>query len=231
MKRVDNLRDRNFPDTRIRFRFSRLPGASCASNSGQIKEFRRRAAASGLPFCGNNVPKMSFGPALAENCSSRCEFADLYLYDFASGEEAFEKISQFDDGNYSLLSAERVPVFFPSVEAAANAAKYSVSSEIDLFDTGRLNKFLCSKELVFARVKSSGKTQSFDVRALCLAAEIKDCGKKFEFVISVSQGANLKPEEVMKSIFGQDVFPSDKALSIERTELYWINSKGEFEVF
>lgn len=233
MRNFNKCSDTNVPDTRIRFKFLRTEAAAGTAHSMQIKEFRRRAAASGLPFCGNNTPKMSFGPALAEGCASRCEFADLYLCDYVAEDEAFNKMIQLDDENYKVVSAERIPVFFPTVDSAVNAVKYSAFSDEPVFSESKLQYFLKSESCLCERIKSSGKTQIFNVRELCVSAEIKDAGKRAEFVIKVSQGANLRPEDAVKSIFGisREGCGPDKAFQIERIELFWINSRGELEVF
>ena len=222
--------DKNHLDTRIRFKFRRMTAAASIAHSMQIKELRRRASMSGLPVCGSNMPKMSFGPAISEGCSSLCEYADAYFYEFVDEECAFSKMSSLDDGSYSLISAKRIPLFFPSVESALNAVKYSAVSENNDFSSEKLSLFLSEKSRAFERVKASGKVQSFDVRALCRSAEIRESGRKIEFVLSFSQGANLRPEDALKSIFGDDINSSGQ-IKIERTELFWLDSKGNFEVF
>lgn len=217
----------NAPDTRIRFRFSRLQGAYSCSHSTQIKEFRRRAMESGLPYSGGSVPKMSFGPALAEGCASNCEYADLYLSQFASQEEAAEKMRQFDDGKYVLVSAHRIPVFFPSVESAANAVLYNIRSENTAFSQEMLNRFLSLETFVYERARESGKKQFFDVRKLLISAEVKNGGHEAEIMLSCSSGANIKPDAAAWSIFGSDIAISD----IVRKDLFWKDSKGIFNTF
>lgn len=222
--------DKNHLDTRIRFKFRRLPAAASFGHSAQIKELRRRATMSGLPVCGVNTPKMSFGPAISEGCSSLCEFADAYFYEYVDGEYAFSKMSSLDDDNYLLVSAERIPLFFPSIESALNAVRYAAVSEKKAFSSEKLALFMEEKSRICERIKASGKVQVFDVRALCKSAEIRESGRSFEFVLSFSQGANLRPEDAIKSIFGDEINDSNQ-IEIERTELFWLNSAGNFEVF
>lgn len=229
MNRINNcINERNIPDTRIRFRFERLEGAAGFSHMEQLRELKRRACAAGLPFCGrDNNPRMSFSPAVPEGYLSSCEYADLYLYKFMSSDEAAEKMRILDDGRYSLVSAERIPVFFPAVEAAINAVRYSVEAAEPVFAADKLGKFLDMQTCIYERVKISGKVQRFDVRALYRGAEIEDSGRKLLITLSFCpSGANLRPEAAANAIFG--VF---EAKRIKRLEFYWQNSKGEFEVF
>ena len=221
-----NERDHNLPDTRIRLRFSRLDKAAGLSHADQLRELRRRAGASGLPCCGKNTPKMSFSPALSEGCLSSCEFADLYLYDFVTAEEAAEKIHVFDDDKYVLKSSRRIPVFFPAVEAAANAVKYRIESENE-FSRSRLEEFLAATSWIYERLKASGKTQRFDIRSIYIDSEISSDAKTLTLTLAFSQGANVRPEAAALSIFGQDI---DIKL-IERMDLLWKDSKGGLNAF
>ena len=216
----------NLPDTRIRLRFSRLDNAIGFSHADQLRELRRRAAASGLPCCGKNIPKMSFSPALSEGCLSSCEFADLYLYDFVTAEEAAEKIHLFDDDKYVLMSSKRIPVFFPAVEAAANAVRYRIEAENE-FSKARLAEFLAASSWIYERVKASGKMQRFDIRSIYVGSEMSADSKTLILTLAFSQGANIRPESAVLSIFGQDM----SIKLIERIDLLWKDSKGELNAF
>lgn len=229
MNRMKNIiNDRNIPDTRIRFRFGRLEEAAAFSHLEQLRELRRRACAAGLPFCGKeNNPRMSFSPIIPEGYTSSCEYADLYLYKFVSGAEAAEKMRVLDDNRYILMSAERIPVFFPALEVSVNAVKYSVEAAEPVFTAGSLNRFLDMNTCIYERVRTSGKIQHFDVRELYRGAEIEDSGRKLVITLSFCPaGANLRPELAANAIFGEF-----EVKGIKRLEFYWQNSKGEFEVF
>ena len=221
------------PRSRIRLKFSRLEAARDLSHLEQIKILRGRAAACGLKFSpakagGQPTPRMAFGPAVSVGHESGCEYADLYLEEFVREDAAAEKLRPLDDGLFRLVSARRIPVFFPSIEAAVNAAEYFLEGEfLGGFSQAAVDAFMALKSLAYEKVKPSGERKLLDARTPVLAASFdKDCGR-LKVTLKLEPGRNVKPEIVAELMSGgKPVFRR-----IVRRELYWFNSGGKLEVF
>lgn len=220
------------PRSRIRLKFARLAPAKDLSHLEQIKTLRARAAASGLKFWpapgGKGAPKMAFGPAVSVGHESLCEYADLYLEEFATQEEAAERLRPLDDGKFRLVSARRIPVFFPSIEAAVNAAEYFLEAEFPAgFSDAAVDAFMAKKDLPWEKVKPSGERRTLDARAPVLAASYDAPLALLKVTLRLVPGRNVKPETVAELMCG--CRPDFRR--IVRKELYWFDSGGKLEVF
>ncbi len=221
------------PKSRIRFKFARLAAAKDLSHLEQIKILRGRAAACGLKFWpakngGAMVPRMAFGPAVSVGHESLCEYADLYLEEFSRDAAALERMQPLDDGRFRLLSARRIPVFFPSIEAAVNAAEYFMEAGFQPgFSQAAVDAFMALKELAYEKVKPSGERKTLDARAPVLAASFSPEAGLLKLTLKLVPGLNVKPEIVAGLMSGAaPVFRR-----IVRKELYWLDSSGKLEVF
>jgi radical SAM-linked protein len=220
------------PKSRIRLKFARLAPAKDLSHLEQIKVLRGRAAASGLKFCqaagGKPMPRMAFGPAVSVGHESLCEYADLYLEEFVREDAAAEKLRPLDDGSFRLVSARRIPVFFPSIEAAVNAAEFFMEAEFPAeFSQAAVDAFLALKNLAYERVKPSGERKMLDARTPVLAASYDKESALLKVTLRLEPGKSVKPEIVAELMAGgKPVFRR-----IVRKELYWFNSGGKLEVF
>ena len=221
------------PRSRIRLKFARLAPAKDLSHLEQIKALRSRAAACGLKFWpakmgGAMVPRMAFGPAVSVGHESLCEYADLYLEDFVRDEEALERLQPLDDGRFRLLTAKRIPVFFPSIEAAVNAAEYFLEAGWPPgFSQASVDAFMALASLPWEKVKPSGERRTLDARAPVLAASLDRDAGLLKVTLRLEAGKNVKPEIVAGLMCGCE--PSFGR--IVRKELYWLDSGGKLEVF
>lgn len=221
------------PKSRIRLKFARLAPAKELSHLEQIKILRGRAAASGLKFWpakagGASVPRMAFGPAVSVGHESLCEYADLYLEEFYREEAAAEKLRPLDDDRFRLLSARRIPVFFPSIEAAVNAAEFFLGGEFPAeFSDAAVDAFMALPELPYEKVKPSGERRALDARKPVLSASFDPEASLLKLTLKLEPGRNIKPETVAELMSGgKPVFSR-----IVRKELYWLDSGGRLEVF
>lgn len=220
------------PKSRIRLKFARLAPAKDMSHLEQIKALRGRAAACGLKFCpaagGKGMPRMAFGPAVSVGHESLCEYADLYLEEFVREEAAAEKLRPLDDGNFSLISARRVPVFFPSIEAAVNAAEYFMEADFPAgFSQAAVDAFMARKSVPWDKVKPSGERKTLDARAPVLSVSYDPAASLLKLTLKLEPGRNIKPETAAELMAGaRPVFRR-----IVRKELYWFDSGGRLEVF
>lgn len=220
------------PRSRIRLKFARLAAAAGLTHLEQIKALRARAAASGLKFWplkpGSAAPKMAFGPAVSQGHESLCEYADLYLAEFARDEAAAERLRALDDERFRLLSARRVPVFFPSIEAAVNAAEFFLEGEFPAgFSAQAVDAFLALAELPFEKVKPSGERRSLDARKPVLAASYDAAAGLLKLTLLLAPGRSVKPETVAEYMCGG----KPVLRRVTRRELYWLDSAGRLEVF
>lgn len=221
------------PKSRIRLKFARLAAAKDLSHLEQIKVLRNRAAGCGLKAWPAKVgsaavPKMAFGPAVSVGHESLCEYADLYLEEFSQAAAALEKLQPLDDASFRLLSARRIPVFFPSIEAAVNAAEYFMEAEFPAgFSQAAVDAFLALKTLPYEKVKPSGERKMLDARIPVLSASYDPEGALLKVTLKLVPGQNVKPETVAELMCGgKPVFRR-----IVRKELYWFDSSGKLEVF
>jgi len=220
------------PKSRIRLKFARLTPAKDLSHLEQIKILRARAAGCGLKFCpaspGKAVPRMAFGPAVSVGHESLCEYADLYLEEFVREDAVAEKLKPLDDGYFTLVSARRIPVFFPSIEAAVNAAEYFMEAGFPAeFSQAAVDAFMALKALPYERVKPSGERKTLDARTPVLAASYDKESALLKVTLKLEPGKSVKPEIVAELMCGgKPVFRR-----IVRKELYWFNSGGKLEVF
>jgi len=221
------------PKSRIRLKFARLEAAKELSHLEQIKLLRGRAAACGLKFCpaktgSQLMPRMAFGPAVSVGHESLCEYADLYLEEFAREALVAERLQPLDDNFFRLVSARRIPVFFPSIEAAVNAAEYFMEGAFPAdFSQAAVDAFMALKNLAYEKVKPSGERKTLDARTPVLAASYDKESALLKLTLKLASGKNVKPEVVAELMSGgKPVFSR-----IVRKELYWFNSSGKLEVF
>lgn len=221
------------PRSRIRLKFARLEAAKDLSHLEQIKVLRARAAACGLKFSpakagGQAMPRMAFGPAVSVGHESLCEYADLYLEEFVREDAAAEKLRPLDDGSFRLVSARRIPVFFPSIEAAVNAAEYFLEADFpEGFSQAAVDSFLALKSLAYEKVKPTGERKVLDARTPVLAASFDKGASLLKVTLKLEPGRSVKPEIVAELMCGGR--PAFRR--IVRKELYWFNSGGKLEVF
>ena len=220
------------PKSRIRLKFARQAAAKDLSHLEQIKVLRARAAACGLRSSqaagAKPTPKMAFGPAVSVGHESLCEYADLYLEDFVKEDAVAEKLKPLDDGLFRLVSAKRIPVFFPSIEAAVNAAEYFMEADFPAgFSQAAVDAFMTLKNAPYEKVKPSGERKTLDARTPVLAASFDRDGALLKVTLRLEPGRSVKPEIVAEFMCGgKPVFRR-----IVRKELYWFNSGGKLEVF
>jgi len=221
------------PKSRIRLKFARLAPSRDLSHLEQIKILRDRAAACGFKFSpakagGKIMPRMAFGPAVSVGHESLCEYADLYLEEFAREAAVAEKLQPLDDECFRLVSARRIPVFFPSIEAAVNAAEYFMEGEFPAdFSQAAVDVFMALKNVPYEKVKPSGERKALDARTPVLAASFDPAASLLKVTLKLEPGKNVKPEIVAELMSGgKPVYRR-----IVRKELYWFNSGGKLEVF
>jgi len=221
------------PRSRIRLRFARLAPAKDLSHLEQLKLLRGRAAASGLRFCpakagGAMAPRMAFGPAVSQGHESLCEYADLYLEDFVRAQEAADRFRPLDDERFRLVSAGRIPVFFPSIEAAANAAEFSVEADFPAgFSQAAVDAFMAKDGVPYEKVKPSGERRTVDARTPVLSASYDVSASRLELTLKLEPGRSIRPETVAELMAG----PAPAFRRIVRKELYWVDSGGKLEIF
>ena len=221
------------PRSRIRLKFARLEPARNMTHLEQLKVLRSRAVASGLKYRPAKagaalMPRMAFGPAISVGYESLCEYADLYLDEFVKEDEVREKMLPLDDERFRQASARRIPVFFPSIEAAVNAAEYFLEGTFPAgFSQAAVDSFAALKSVPYEKVKPSGERKSLDARAPLLSASWDATAGLLKLTLKLSPGGNVKPEIVAELMAGG----RPELKRILRKELYWQDSEGKLVVF
>ncbi|MBU2575212.1 MAG: TIGR03936 family radical SAM-associated protein [Elusimicrobia bacterium] len=255
----------NGPRVRIRLKFARLAAARNLSHLEQIKALRNLVIASGLRYspvkCGRGrAPRMAFGPAISVGYESRCEYADLYLAEFAGDEEVRQKIKAVSSECYELIAAKRVPIFFPSIEASVNAAEYIIKAGFPAgFSQKEVDSFLARPDAFYEKVKPSGARETIDVKPLVLCAQYDPAAAALAapFPGDLPQGTphggfpcvrgpeafdtapahvlklvlKFEPKKNVKPEIVLNMIARADINRIVRKELYWFDSKGRLEVF
>lgn len=233
MNKTEDIDKVSSPKYKMRVRFSRLGVAKNLTHLQQIKQVREALSLSKVPvFAAKNkknaIPKISFGPAISMGYESLCEFADICLTDLTEESEIKSVFDKIKSSGIEFISAKRIPLLFPSVEASINAVEYEVKGEFPAdFSQDKIRRALLRNELVFEKKKTDGSVKKINFKPRIIKMEY--CREKslVNLILEIRSGANIKPENAVEFIAGGEV----EITGILKKQLYWINSGGDFEVF
>jgi len=208
---------------RTRLKFARKGTARFISHLEQIEFFRRALRRTALSVSYTQgfspQPKISFGPAISVGYESYSEYIEVEFYAMVELAELKSKVLKELPGGFNLLSLKNIPVFFPSVDALANTAEYSI--ELTATEE-KIKEFLQSPEIPIVKEKD-GKIITIDAKPLI--RELKIDGNGVIMQLRFGPKKNIKPEKIMQKLFALSDYES-RLLKITRTALYVEKSGG-----
>lgn len=185
---------------RLRFRLERKGRLRWLSHLEHIQAVRRAFRRAGLRLAtdAGRSPKarLAFGPAVSVGHESESDYVDAWMAEAAAPAAAASALGAALPPGYRVLEARMVPLHFPSVEAAANAALWEAAGDWPSDLDERLADFDRTEELWIE--KKGHKTSSrIDLRA---AATLSREGGSLRLRLRFRPGASLRPEEALKAL-------------------------------
>jgi radical SAM family uncharacterized protein/radical SAM-linked protein len=201
---------------RLRLCFFRRGVVRFLSHLEQIEVFRRamRRATLPLTYTGgfSPQPKMSFGPAISVGYESESEYVEIDLARRCEPAEVQEKLAAVLPAGYGLLSARKVPLFFPSIDSLLNLAVYRIAAPVT---EEQIARFLEQREIIVEKKRERQVTQ-IDVRPLVRQLTLEQGGVYLELRFGPKR--TIKPERIVQLLCGMDETQA-KLLRITRVAL------------
>ncbi|MDR3071424.1 MAG: TIGR03960 family B12-binding radical SAM protein [Endomicrobium sp.] len=213
------------PVTRLRLRFSKKGIVRFVSHLEQIEVLRRAARRSNLPvaFTAGFSPKVksSYSLPLPVGYESSSEYMELYFTQNVSVEDVKIKISNVLPKGFLLLSVEKVPLSFPTIDTLSNVAEYEIKN-VDISQM-EIDKFLLMDKILIKKTKK-GKTIDIDAKPLIRSFENDNGILKLQ--LRFGNGKAVKPEAILQKLLEMSENYA-KIYAIERTELYIEAKNGQ----
>lgn len=217
---------------RYRVRFSRRGQAAGLTHLAQIERVRRAVLASGLPAVLNRQrrsakPRLAFGPAISLGYESLAEYFDMELLEAVPASEVEAALrTAFKDG-LEVGSVRRIPLYFPSLDASINVARYEIGGPFPADAAASLARFLERGEIVIEKRKDGGaRVEKVEARRLIVSMRLIDPGR-LELDLRFGPNRTVKPEALLREWLG---LPEEglSGFRILRKELLSETSRGEF---
>jgi radical SAM family uncharacterized protein/radical SAM-linked protein len=164
----------------------------------------------------NPKPRVGFGPALAVGVASEAEYLDFETLERLDPQEAIVRVNAALPSGVRFVALQEIRRDVPALGKAIRAARYRARDAGGDLDVGeRLTAFHDRGPVKVARHRKDGAVQSFDLSRELLALEQVD-GRTVRFTLTLhSNGASLRPEEVLQEIIG----PPARRFELIREEL------------
>jgi radical SAM-linked protein len=213
------------PVMRMTLRFSRLGMVKYISHIEQIEVFRRAARRSGLPvaYTAGFSPqvKSSYGPPLSVGHESLCEYMELYFTEKVTPENVIAGFSENLPHGFSIISAKRVPLNFPSIDILVNVAEFSIKNII--VEKSLIDEFLSLDSIIVQKQKKE-KIVEIDAKPLIRQLYMKEGSLIMQ--LRFGNGKTVKPEMILKKLLeNQENYA--KIYNVEKIKLYIEGSNGE----
>jgi radical SAM-linked protein len=200
---------------RYRVAFSKTGSLRYLSHLELVRAFIRALKRARIPLVYSGgyhpLPRITFAAALPVGTKSLHETVDIQVHGVESAAALKEKLANRLPEGIHLLSLEEWPL------GAASPKLKESTYEIDLdgigFRSADLDTFLLAESFPVVKKGKKGE-KTVDLRTLVKSVDILGSGKVC-LVIRHPGGAELKPAEMMKSIFS---IPEDKILKVVKTD-------------
>jgi radical SAM-linked protein len=163
----------------------------------------------------NPKPKVGFGPALAVGVASSAEYIDFDTYRRLGQDDAEADINGALPDGLRFDLVKEIPRSAAALGEAIRAARYRVSTRAGGDLAEAVDAFRARLPIEVRRQKKNGKTQRFDLTEELLSVEATEPGSLSMTLVMHHDGASVRPDEVLREIFGGPV----PVLDLEREEL------------
>jgi len=203
------------PAKRYRMVFSKTGRLRYLSHLELVRVFVRALKRAGIPLVYSGgyhpLPRISFAAALPVGTKSLHETVDIHVHGVESARALEEQLANRLPEEIHLLSLEAWPLGAASPKLKEST--YEIDFEEDGFRSADLDRFFLAES--FPAVKKGKKGEkTVDLRTLVKSVDILGPSKVC-LVIRHTGGPELKPAEMMKSIFS---IPEDKILKVVKTD-------------
>jgi len=150
----------------------------------------------------NPKPRISFGPALSVGIASEAEYLDFDSLSRLDEIDPEEKLNQAAPAGLRFQAVREIRRNLPALGEAIQAARYRVvaGESVDLYRL--LSSFRERLPLRIQREGKKGKIQSFDLAVEVLELEQLRSDELRMTLAMRSNGASVRPDEVLTEIFG-----------------------------
>lgn len=205
---------------RYRIRFSLLPDFEVVDGF-KSRDALKKVFLEKLPLSINTgKAKFSFGPTIAREHLSECEFVDVWLKarpkkeDFASFFDSLPK-------GISFIKAYSIPVFFPAIEAMDLIEEYTLYPKNDISNLKNIfdkNIRLSTFEITIEKNGNKRKEDLF----IWLHEAIWQNGREISVFMKRIKGRTIRPELAVQALAGSHV-DFDKVV---KKNMFWMDSSG-----
>jgi radical SAM-linked protein len=180
-----------------------------------LRAFRRARLPLSYSQGFNPKPRVAFGPALPLGVASEGEYLDLEVTRRLDGEATLAAVNETLPSGIRFLSMREIGRSVPALGEAVRAARYRVHTGdgIDLED--RLGTFRARGTIEIRREKN-GKRSVLQLDPALVGLSPKG-GRTLTLTLALGgEGASVRPDEVLKEIFGADA----SRLRVVREDLF-----------
>jgi radical SAM family uncharacterized protein/radical SAM-linked protein len=208
------------PVMRLIFKFSKKGIIKFISHLEQIEIFKRVFKRSNLPVaftCGfNSKIKLSYGPPLHLGHESSSEYFELYFIKKIDIENIKNKLLNLLPYGFELLTINRIPLSFPSIDTLVNVVEYKIKN-VNIIQKD-IDRFMFCKEVLAKKIKNN-KTCEINIIPIIRKIYIKDCILNLQ--LHFEKNKNINPEILLEKIFEINKKKFNKyQYQIERIGLY-----------
>ena len=159
----------------------------------------------------NPKPRVAFGPALPVGIESDGEYIDFETHERLEPETAVEQINEALPVGVRFLSLRPISRDLPALGDSMRAARYRVRPAGDLDLERALSEYRNRTGVIVKRRRKNGKIREFDLSRELLDLESQQDGSlRFTLALHGSD-ASVRPEEVLRELFGEGAEPYDLA--------------------
>lgn len=200
--------------TRLRVTFTKQGVLRYVGHLDMAKTWERILRRAGLPLAYSQgfhpQARLQFASALPLGCASTAELMDVMCSQPISPQDALQAIRPQLPGGLRVLSVEQVPLDAPALQAALQAAEYTLRLETDEPPEAigqRVQALLDAPSLPRQR-----RGKPYDLRPLILGLRVQEssagCVTLWARLRASQQGGTGRPDEVLDALGLADV-PAD----------------------
>ncbi len=205
---------------RYRLRFSIEPDFKSADGF-KSRDALKKVFFEKLPLSadGRKV-KFSFGPALAREHISECEYADVWLKERPKKEDFASFFASLPAG-MSFIKAVSVPLFFPAIEAVDLIEEYALYPKTDISNLKPVFEKNIKISPFEITIEKNGNTRKEDL-SLWLYKAVWQSGREISVFMKRIKGRTVRPELAVEALTQSKI----DFLKVVKRNMFWSDSSG-----